>query len=102
LTFRDGSMALCRRRDSIGQRPPATDLIRNDLPDLPDDGLDMERILDSFAQRYGRVMPASNGPRFWGFVTGGTTPAALVGDWLTSVYDLNLTSAANSMVPNID
>lgn len=88
--------------DSINDRPPATDFVHNDPLDLPDDGLGAERTLDLFAQRYGRVLPASNGPRFWGFVTGGTTPAALVGDWLASVYDLNLTSVANSTAPNIE
>jgi len=64
---------------SIDDRPPATGFVRNDPLSLPDDGLGTERTLDLFAQRYGRTMPASNGPRFWGFVTGGTTPAALVG-----------------------
>jgi glutamate/tyrosine decarboxylase-like PLP-dependent enzyme len=58
--------------------------------------------LELFLERYGRDFPASNGPRFWGFVTGGTTPASLMGDWLTSVYDLNLSSAANSIAPNIE
>lgn len=87
---------------SIADRPPATDFVRSDPPDLPDDGLGAERALDLFARRYGQAMPASNGPRFWGFVTGGTTPAALMGDWLTSVYDLNLTGAANSTAPNIE
>ncbi|MDG4550031.1 MAG: hypothetical protein P9F19_10745 [Candidatus Contendobacter sp.] len=66
---------------SIDNRPPATDFVRNGPLDLTDDGLGAERTLDLFAQRYGRAMPASSGPRFWGFVTGGTTPAALVGDW---------------------
>jgi len=87
---------------SIDRRPPATDFAQIDPLDLPDDGLGAERTLDLFAQRYGRAMPASNGPRFWGFVTGGTTPAALAGDWLTGVYDLNLTGAANSTAPNIE
>jgi glutamate/tyrosine decarboxylase-like PLP-dependent enzyme len=53
-------------------------------------------------ERYGRYMPASNGPRFWGFVTGGSTPAAVAGDWLVSAYDLNLSAAANSVAPNIE
>jgi glutamate/tyrosine decarboxylase-like PLP-dependent enzyme len=87
---------------SINDRPPATALV-DQLPTLlPDSGFGAEQTLAFFQERYGAHMPASNGPRFWGFVTGGTTPAALVGDWLTSAYDLNLSSATNSQAPQIE
>lgn len=88
---------------SISIRPPATALVPHaNLAALPQDGLGAAQTLAHFRERYGDTMPASNGPRFWGFVTGGTTPAALLGDWLTSVYDLNLSSAANSQAPQIE
>jgi glutamate/tyrosine decarboxylase-like PLP-dependent enzyme len=88
--------------DSIEKRPPATDFVQKAALTLPDSGMGAEQTLDLFVQRYGNELPASNGPRFWGFVTGGTTPAALMGDWLVSTYDLNLTSVANSTAPNIE
>ncbi len=86
----------------IGDRPAATDYTAKPLLPLPTGGSGAEATLDLFLQRYGNELSASNGPRFWGFVTGGTTPASLMGDWLTSVYDLNLSAAANANAPDIE
>lgn len=56
---------------------------------LPEAGSDPAAVVDEWFARAERGITASPGPRFFGFVTGGVTPAALAGDWLASAIDQN-------------
>lgn len=56
---------------------------------LDDSGLGALSALEEFNQRLAPLMVSQAGPRYWGFVTGGATPASIVGDWLTTIYDQN-------------
>ncbi|QKS28478.1 MAG: aspartate aminotransferase family protein [Candidatus Accumulibacter similis] len=56
---------------------------------LPENGRDPAGVVGEWFARAERGITASPGPRFFGFVNGGVTPAALAGDWLASAIDQN-------------
>jgi glutamate/tyrosine decarboxylase-like PLP-dependent enzyme len=71
-------------------RPVEVARVRHDLAiPLPSVGVDPELVLRELASAVDPVLVASAGPRYFGFVVGGSTPAALVADWLTSAWDQN-------------
>ncbi|MFT4155590.1 pyridoxal phosphate-dependent decarboxylase family protein [Parafilimonas sp.] len=75
--------------NNISSRPTSAKKEINTVSALPGEGIGTLETLKQFNARFEPIMVASSGPRFWGFVTGGSTPASIVGDWLTSVYDPN-------------
>ncbi|MGH7563063.1 MAG: pyridoxal phosphate-dependent decarboxylase family protein [Gemmatimonadota bacterium] len=56
---------------------------------LPDRGIDPERVVRELAGAAEPGLVASAGPRYFGFVIGGSHPAALAADWLVSAWDQN-------------
>ncbi|HZD78616.1 MAG TPA: pyridoxal-dependent decarboxylase, partial [Actinomycetota bacterium] len=56
--------------------------------DLPDEGSGAVNALREVLERSAGLL-ASSGPRYFHFITGGVTPAALGADWLASVVDQN-------------
>ncbi|MFL6139510.1 MAG: pyridoxal phosphate-dependent decarboxylase family protein [Frankiaceae bacterium] len=62
-------------------------LLGGPLPDEPTDATGTIELLSRAAEQGGVV--ASSGPRYFGFVVGGTLPAAIAADWLVSAWDQN-------------
>ncbi len=57
--------------------------------DLPDGPTDPTAVIDLLAGAVEPGLTAMPSGRFFGFVIGGTHPAALAADWLTSAWDQN-------------
>jgi glutamate/tyrosine decarboxylase-like PLP-dependent enzyme len=56
---------------------------------LGDAGMDATAVIDELVRGVEGGIIGSAGPRFFGWVIGGSLPAALAADWLTSVWDQN-------------
>jgi glutamate/tyrosine decarboxylase-like PLP-dependent enzyme len=56
---------------------------------LPGSGIVPEAVTEILAVAGMRGTVASAGPRYFGFVVGGSLPAALAADWLVSAWDQN-------------
>ncbi|WP_410636200.1 pyridoxal phosphate-dependent decarboxylase family protein [Amycolatopsis sp. cmx-4-83] len=69
---------------------------------LPGGGVGARGALEEFSRRWEGGFAASAGPRYLGFVTGGATPAALAGDWLTSAHDQNPASGMDSSAQDLE
>ncbi|MBI4278828.1 MAG: aspartate aminotransferase family protein [Armatimonadetes bacterium] len=56
---------------------------------LPEEGMPPEQVIDDLATAAEPGLVASAGPRYFGFVIGGSLPVAVAADWLTSAWDQN-------------
>jgi glutamate/tyrosine decarboxylase-like PLP-dependent enzyme len=56
---------------------------------LRDEGLAPERVIHDLVHAADSGLVASAGPRYFGFVIGGSHPVAVAADWLTSAWDQN-------------
>jgi len=72
------------------------------LTPMPEHGQDAQQVIAELAGAAELGLVAQTGPRYFGFVIGGSLPVTTVADWLTSVWDQNsglyATSPAASVV----
>ena len=67
--------------------PSAEETIGTWSDPMPEQGDGTLAAVAELAARGRQTATRSSGPRFFHFVMGGGTPAALAADWLTSAYD---------------
>ena len=80
--------------ESLDDRPVGAPAGRDQLlaalgGPLPRDGLAAIDVIEDLAHAADAGLIAIPGPRYFGFVIGGSLPAALAADWLTSTWDQN-------------
>jgi glutamate/tyrosine decarboxylase-like PLP-dependent enzyme len=94
---RDHALAYRRSLPTRRVAPSATteDVQRalDRMETLPVEGCSAEQVLNELVEWAAPGLTAMSGPRFFGWVTGGTLPAALGADWLTSIWDQNAGAA---------
>jgi glutamate/tyrosine decarboxylase-like PLP-dependent enzyme len=93
----------CAYLAEVADRPVAATLTGDQLRarlgrPLPHRGDDPIRVIDELADAGRRGTVASQGPRYFGFVTGGSMPPAIAADWLVSAWDQNAQMFAMSPV----
>jgi glutamate/tyrosine decarboxylase-like PLP-dependent enzyme len=93
----------CDFLENIDKVPTFTvKAIEDSMTILEHDGIGGDGALEEFMERYYKGIVSSGGARYFGFVTGGATPAALMGDWLVSTFDQNATSCDSSSAAKIE
>src|SRR5579859_7761187 len=80
--------------DSVGERPvkpkaTADELLRVFGGPLPQGPMPADQVIDRLADGAEPGLMAMPSGRFFGWVIGGTLPAALAADWLVSAWDQN-------------
>ena len=80
--------------------PDAQAVARIDTLDqpLPNEGVSPERVLKELEEVLSPATVACAGPRYFGFVTGGSLPSALAANWLATAWDQNAFSRVSSPV----
>ena len=56
---------------------------------IPEDGVDPMQVIEELAAASDPGLIAMAGPRYFGFVIGGSMPSTVAADWLTSAWDQN-------------
>jgi glutamate/tyrosine decarboxylase-like PLP-dependent enzyme len=93
-------------RNSLSDRPVGVLATRDDLESfldavLPESGESPETAIQTLMAGVEKGLISSAGPRYFGFVVGGSSPVSVAADWLTSSWDQNAQVYASSPAASV-
>lgn len=81
----------------LNQRSVISRQLKVQAQALPDTGCDFESMINTLKEDVIPHLSASNGPRYWDFVTGGANPVASLADWLATTFNQNTAKTGDSI-----
>jgi glutamate/tyrosine decarboxylase-like PLP-dependent enzyme len=87
---------------SLATRPPARAPGPVQPISLPDEGLGGAGALAKIWSLYRDAFSGNPGPRYWAFISGGVTPAALAAEWLGAALDQNVQAFRDGAAVNLE
>jgi glutamate/tyrosine decarboxylase-like PLP-dependent enzyme len=99
----DASVDFLQKMDErhVGARATRDELLRALDGTLTENGEEASRVLDALVAVGDRGTIGSTGPRYFGFVIGGSLPVSVAADWLTTTWDQNSGIYAVSPVASV-
>ncbi|MEC4088727.1 pyridoxal phosphate-dependent decarboxylase family protein [Pseudoalteromonas rubra] len=89
-------------RDSLDTRRVSNSNVSLEARTLGDQPAGFEAFSQTFNDEIAPQLSASNGGRYWGFVTGGANPVATYADWLVTLYNQNVSKGGDSVASQVE
>lgn len=90
-----------RNERHVGPRAEAIEALTAFRRPFPQKGVAPSQVIDQLDTLGSPATVCVTGPRYFGFVTGGTLPAALAANWLSTVWDQNAATHIMSPVASV-
>lgn len=86
----------------LERRDVASKVLEMPKEPLSENGVTFEHLNQYITDIIQPNLSASNGGRYWGFVTGGANPVATYADWLVTTYNQNVSKGGDSIATSIE